>query len=180
MGSDRYIEWSHINLNRWKVISGGWMGMEGGDCGTAGQLLDSASSPAIYHFWKGGGGIHVNGSQVAWTHALVFLRTALSGQGEGAARLLPEAVPTWHTCMCSCTRKLSRAPASLCRVTSGHQELHNLTSSDLSSGLEAARPQANLQLVRVSPRIYKKKSPVSKCYPKSHLWTNSGGSWGRT
>ena len=27
-------------------------------------------------------------------YALVFLRTALSGQGEGAARLLPEAVPT--------------------------------------------------------------------------------------
>lgn len=71
--------------------------------------------------------------------------------------------------MCSCTRKLSRAPASLCRVTSGHQELHNLTSSDLSSGLEAARPQANLQLVRVSPGIYKKKAPSANA-TQSHIF----------
>lgn len=34
------------------------MGMERGDCGTAGQLLDSAFSPAIYYMYRRGRDAH--------------------------------------------------------------------------------------------------------------------------
>lgn len=66
------------------------MGMERGDCGTAGQLLDSALSPTIYHC---GGGMHMNSSQIACTcvYLCIFLCVipSLSTQFPGAQEYDP-------------------------------------------------------------------------------------------
>ena len=146
------VEWG------WKEVIVG----QQGNCSTVPRHLQ-------YIIVKGGGGMRVNGGHVAWTHVCigfsVYRREEKGRENELLDYLQRLCLHDTLGCapvLASCLGHQCPSVASL----SGHQELHNLTSSDSSSGLWGSSSSSKPSTCQSLTQDLQKNEPRQQTRPK--------------